>query len=431
MMSRSSNQKGNETRWAELMMSEAMDMEEAVNFLKEEFPIRTLAEVLCEAVGYYLYNKRIEVTPDDARHVLLEKLEEDEDTRKKSKINSWLPLSLVDNDKKQVKSISKESAMQIAFSLKMTLEDAESFLRRCWLDSLYLRDIQDVIYRCGLKCGFNYKEVIDLINEFSYLDLPNADPEIDEDSSNDSLTKVISEKLEKGTIITTNDLRVFIKENEKLFGSYRRRTYDKFIRLYNEIEEYINEASSTAEDTDRVAQKNHNELIQEIIEKPVYGVRELISQKDMLANISLGINELKKTWKDNPVKGLNNIIRNLIAERIPALSSFSSIIKKAPDKTGKPIEIDRKLFMLTWLLCEDGNLEGFLGTSNTKPDTALKNHLETLNDTILLEYGFPPLDARHPFDWAVMNTLYYAHILCKNEDYTEVVCRLEDLFRRL
>ena len=63
---------GSKTQWAEAMATEAMEMSDAIGFLNEEFPIRSLAEVLCEAVGNYKYGKRVEVPPAEARAVLLE-----------------------------------------------------------------------------------------------------------------------------------------------------------------------------------------------------------------------------------------------------------------------------------------------------------------------------------------------------------------------
>jgi hypothetical protein len=133
MVEHSNNYSGNETQWAMMMTGKAMDSKEALKFLSEEFPIRSLEEVLCEAVGYYKSGKWIEVTPKEARAVLLDKMGSDYE----QKINGWLPPNDESRTKKRVERITIESAMQIAFALRFNLEESEELLRRCWLDSLY------------------------------------------------------------------------------------------------------------------------------------------------------------------------------------------------------------------------------------------------------------------------------------------------------
>jgi len=51
-----------------MMTGKAMDSEEALKFLSEDFPIRSLEEILCETVGYYRCGKWVEVTPTARRN---------------------------------------------------------------------------------------------------------------------------------------------------------------------------------------------------------------------------------------------------------------------------------------------------------------------------------------------------------------------------
>jgi len=449
----SKNEVGVETRWAGFMSTEAMEIEDALKFLNEDFPIRSLGETLREAVGFYKHGKWVEVPTDEARSVLLETMGKGFS----SKINSWLPAedtssscinadssgiyadnndNQADGNGNQVEKITKDSAMQIAFALKMTLKDAETFLQRCWLDALYLRDVKDVIYRCGLICGFSFSEANVLIDKFSWLDIPNIPGSghgSEDDSASNGLTQLLVRELEGATISCPEDLRSFVIKHKGLFGSYRNRAYCKFMELYSKVKSGIEDQSSIADELDRYAEKKHAELIRENIEAPIIGVRKSISQADLLKLFSTGISELKIRVRNEGIgEGLAGTIRSNIIKNIPGISEWSGIIKKTADRTtGAVRELDRKLLILVWLSSDDGNTDEFTNKPGISPETALENHIKEINDTILLEYGFPPLDPRHPFDWAIMNTLYLAHVINKGNDGTDIPIRLENMFRQL
>jgi len=418
-----------ETRWAELMSRQAMKMDDALKYLNEDFPIRSLSEMLCEAVGYYKHGKWIEVPTDEAKSVLLDTMGYEYE----QKINSWLPQNQIDSKAKYVERIKTDSAMQVAFALGMTLENAEIFLRRCWLDALYLRNVKDVIYKCGLKCGFSYSTVLDLINEFKDFDISNPDPVTDEDGLYDDLTDYLSNGFEDGSITSPDDLRLYIRNHGRFFGSYRRRVYNKFIELYNQVKSDIDAEADLANELDIIAEARHEDLIRDENVDPRIGVRRTISQGDLLKLFSSGIIDLKENVKSQGIgAGLAAIVRKRIIENIPDRAEWSGIINKIADKkTGAIRSIDRKLFILIWLSSDDGNTDMFVGKPYVTPEVALENHIMTLNDTILIEYGFPPLDPRHPFDWVIMNTLYLAHVLHKGEDNTDIPIRMENLFRQL
>jgi hypothetical protein len=439
MAEQGSSYKGNETQWAMMMTGKAMDSKDALKFLSEEFPIRSLEEVLCETVGYYKCGKWIEVPPSEARTVLIDTMGRDFE----QKINGWLPPNDESRNKKKVERITIESAMQIAFALGINLEEVEELLRRCWLDSLYLRNVRDIIYKCGLDNRFSFNDVEILINDFSYLDKPNPNPEYNEDIQEDSITRVIIRGLENSSITCPDDLRAFIRKNEKLFGSYRMRAYSKMMELYSQIkssieDEYIGTDIAESDAEEWLADDNEYE-----IDETMVGVRSVISQEDLLKMLSSGISELKTKIKSTGLgNGLSAVIRKHVVENIPGRAEWSGTINQRADKdTGAIRGVDRKLLILIWLSSYDGSLDGdpdaddegflgFAGNPDTTPEQAFDNHVEALNG-ILSEYGFPVLDPRHPFDWVILNTLHYAHILRKGEDNTDIPMRMENLFKQL
>lgn len=398
---------GAKTEFANSMIYNIMEPEAAFDFMKKDFPIRTLTDVLCEAVQKkHLNENPAKITPKETRELLRKALTNiglPEENIKK--IDYWLPLNQSEREN-QVKSISKDSAMQIAFALKMTLDEAELFLGRCWLDALYLRDVRDVIYRCGLKYGFSYHIVKNMLDEFSKLKRPelyqySTDAKLDKKFgkkfSVDSITKVLSKKLGECNITCPKDVVVFINEHSNFFGLYHQRTYEKFIKLYNQIK----------------GDEWHQSPDMEIGH---------LSHVDMFDLLTLGL----KANKD-PAVGLKEVVSFHIKKNIPTRTELSSIRNKTPKKVTKVIpEVSRNILILTWLISEDGWADIFTGKPYISPEIALQNHVQALQNSILFEYGFPPIDPRHPFDWVIMNSLYVAHSLRKGNDNPDAKERLNN-----
>jgi hypothetical protein len=297
---------------------------------------------------------------------------------------------------------------------------------------------------CGLDSGFSYSDVEALINEFSHLDKPNPNPEYGEEIEEDSITRVIIRDLENSSIASPDDLRAFISRNERLFGSYRMRAYTKMMELYSQIKSSIEDAYFAADIAESDAAEWLEEDNEHEIDETMVGVRSVISQEDLLIMLSSGISELKTKIKSTGLgNGLSAVIRKHVIENIPGRAEWSGTINQRADKdTGAIRGVDRKLLILIWLSSYDGSLDGdpdadddegfigFAGNSDTTPEQAFDNHVEALNG-ILSEYGYPLLDPRHPFDWVILNTLHYAHILRKGEDNTDIPLRLEELFKQL
>ena len=105
-------------------ISNAMKLEDALKFMKENFKIRTIDEIICEAVGKLLHNKMIEVPHEEARLILKQKLEPGLTKREVNTIEENIRLWL---EPQNNRSIDKKSAIHIAFALQMTLEDTSFF----------------------------------------------------------------------------------------------------------------------------------------------------------------------------------------------------------------------------------------------------------------------------------------------------------------
>ena len=215
------SRQNNPTQWAEKMAFYTFDIDDAVRCLDGDFPIRRIAEELNKVI-----KDKAEVrntTYDEIKAVL-------QDACSAVNVDNWLT--------GKVKSLSRDSVIKIAFALQMSYEETEAFLKKCWIDGFYLRDVRDVIYRHGLENGWTYEAVAEMAEGFSKLNITNTDPD-DSKIPQGEITKYLSEQASSAR--TREELEGIIDQNKQFFGTFRRRTYKRFMELYEQLkQEWVN-----------------------------------------------------------------------------------------------------------------------------------------------------------------------------------------------
>ena len=384
----------NPTQFAQNTAFWTFDLDDAVRYLSEDFPIRRIDEVLANAIKQKAQERN--TTEEEMKSVLRKAL-----GSKARSLRNWLIPGMV-------KSISRESAIQIAFALHMSYEEAEGFLKRLWLDGFYMRDVMDVIYRYGLENRWSYEPTTKMVQAFAYLNHCNPEPDGSDAVHREDLTRYLN-ALYENAVNTVKDLENFIKKNEQFFGTFRRKAYERFKELYDQLEQEWDDVAHLDIELDVYAE-----------EAQAY-TRDTVSMGELCDVIVKGIPEMKK-------RGTNTIIRRCITEHIPTRTVMSEIINKS-ERDGKITQVDRKLLILAWLSSEDGDMLDFQ-SGNAEDD--LKEHLNVLNIDLLEQCGMAALDPRHPFDWIVMNSLYCAYILGeKDKAVDDVEDRMKKLIERM
>jgi len=378
----------NLTEYVKNMAYRTLDLDEAVRYLNEDFPIRRIDEVLLNAIKQKAM--QCNSTEEDVKAALRKNLES-------KSWSSWLKPGMK-------KSMDRESAFKIAFALHMTYEETEEFLKRCWLDGFYMRDIRDVVYRHGLEYNWDYNRAIQIINDFADYDVGNPEPE---GKIHRELTEDI--KNQASLITTESELRYLIQKNKQFFGSFRRKTYKRFKELYDQIKQ----------EWDNIADLD---LELDLIDGGVQDyARDTVSMKELCDVIVKGIPEMKK-------RGSNTIISRCITEHVPTRTAMSEIINMY-ERKGEIKQVDRKLLMLAWLASEDGDILNFQ-SGNVEEDFA--EHIMVLNTALLSRHGMAPLDARHPFDWIVMNSMRCAYALSEKSGKTaDIEERMRNLIEKM
>jgi len=103
---------------------------------------------------------------------------------------------------------------------------------------------------------------------------------------------------------------------------------------------------------------------------------------------------------------------------------LSEIVNKKKNNKNKHItQVKRKHLILMWLLLYGGRPDfGDYG----EPQDVFEECITTLNFNILEPCGLSTLDPRNPFDWLVINALYYCHF-ANNDNDTDAVERIQVL----
>lgn len=103
----------NPTEFAQNMAYWSFDLDEAVRFLKEDFPIRRIDEELTIALKQMAQKHKI--AEEEAKSIVKKTL----GSENAMNFSNWLKPG-------KVKSIERESALKIAFAMQMTYEETET-----------------------------------------------------------------------------------------------------------------------------------------------------------------------------------------------------------------------------------------------------------------------------------------------------------------
>lgn len=406
--------------YTEFMREEAgsgdMSAEEAVEKLCREVKIRTLPEVLARACGLSeddkkslkksLVDRLMETTPDANRDSV------------DRNVRNWL---------NQGKEVSKESAIQLCFALKLPYRDAEDLLYRLCGEGFHWRDPSDIVYLYSLLHGQTFthaKKLYDSLKEKNLLKTPkNEQKEV--------LTGEVRMNIE--TIRSDEELETFFRENISLLGKMHNTAYSimmDFLSLLRQPEKddrlQMQGTADAKAFLDRVKEEERNRKPQyddyynyreeEHCDREVhFSSSEKMTSRDILSTYLYDKIVSRTTPAGTDEKQIVEFSFELITNEIrkvwPEETTFSKIVNRE-------IDVTRKLLILL-----------FLATDGEKPDQEYdydeleltpQEIIEDRNsrlDTMLIECGFSPLDPRAPFDWMIL------YCICA-EDILEIDDRL-------
>ena len=361
------------TSYMEEKATSVFDLDTTMELISKGFPIRTFSEEFKRTI----YKKALSI--DIPQEDLIKRLKVDLGAQNFS--NWWNGLS---KSGKPI-AISRENAIKIAFYLEMDVAEAQQFLTHsCWHDGFYLRNYKDLIYVFFLDNKLNYSDALEMIKKHSALDNPN--PDIKEVPAllpgNERITDKLKKQLENN-VTTVEELDLFLKHYASYFGSFHRKAYEKFIKLYDLIKN-ANDLEATTDD----------EIVESVMKN------------------TLALKDRGKITNEILVKITENIFG----------SKLSEIINKSVNN-GTIVQVKRKHLILFWLYLYGGTPEL---DDIPEAQNAFEECMHIINYKLLKVCGMPILDARNPFDWLVINALYYCHFADDDVDAVERIHAVMD-----
>ena len=268
------------------------------------------------------------------------------------KIYSWLHITKA--------YIDRDSAIQIAFALNLTLTDAEDMLTSLCGEGFNLSDPHEIVLRFAIK------------NRMTYLDaqaLRSRMPAL-------VMTETVKTQLDK--IQTSDDLANFFVTEAAQLGKMHNTAYDLFMKFMETLSDGGDMKVSAKKKKQKPESSSTDEADEQDIESTIlknYFYRDLIPvHKGYRKLVETALQRsIKKNWPD---KGVISRMKN------------------------RHIDVTRKVLILLFLACDGGEML-YGNLDYDEPENIFDETYASMNN-MLIQCGFSPLDSRDPFDWMVL-----------------------------
>ena len=269
-------------------------------------------------------------------------------------------------------TIERKSAICISFALKMDAHEANVFLSCLGYNGLYLRDYKDFIYAFCLNNKHSdsreksFDKANTIIKKFSELNTVNYFPK--NQGKNTNTTNNLANDIHNKR--TEEELIEYLLQNKELFGTFNRNAYEQFMAIYSHIKTSDTKLS------------------------------------DITNDILMGIPSSNKS-------GITNKILEKITKDTLTDTMLSDIVSRR-------VQVKRKILILIWVLC--------YGCGKYGSNENFNDQIKKIDYGVLTACGMPTLDPRNPFDWLIINSIYYANTVdeANNKDTIERIKEVMD-----
>lgn len=331
-----------------------LTLKEAKARLHEGAYLRTAAETLARFCGV-----------DGGDPALLKKrvaklLEESDPSQKKDsiekKVRNWV--------NKNAQVISRDSALQLAFALHLTVSDAEDMLRRLCGEGFHWRDAQDIVWLFALEHGMDYQGACDLSSHMALA--------VKEAGKTEDDTQTMTENIRQqvGRLRTVKELEAFLTEMAPHLGSLHNTAY----RLFMDFMDLLRSAR----------------MDDDLPEERKMPAREIVVT--YLYN-----NLIPRSRRTKGEKAIDNLVKDAISRDIQQNWPDEYALARMANRE---IDVTRKVLILLFLACDGGETE-YGDFSDVSAEDIFEDTYARLS-SMLSDCGFAPLDSRTPFDWMVL-----------------------------
>jgi len=336
--------------------SQSLTLAQAVEQLKRDAHPRTIGETLA---------RYAHIPVDNTGAVLnfyLERLSSNSPSGAKRdairrKIQMWLS--------GDVRSISKQGAIQLSFALGLSPGDAGQFLHRACGEGFHWRDPEELVFLFALREKMTYPEALVLRDDLAGKGLLSPG-----NKNESSLTGLVRQDAEN--ITSASELENYLRQSQEQLGSFHNTAYSLF-------REYLNllcapEINDLLDPDKKISVREvtvtylHEALIPRF-KKAVRGTPEAETQ--ILSALQ---RDIQQNWPDE--------------------TALSRMLHRKTDVT-------RKALVLLFLATDGAGSHDDPDDEPLEEDEDFESRCARLNAT-LYDCGFAPLDSRSPFDWMIL-----------------------------
>lgn len=349
----------------QMAASQALTMPEAIEKLKQDAVLRSIREILQRFMG--------EVAGDQLGPRLIDALMASDPQAKKDsvsrKVRMWL--------KEDVWQISRESALQVAFALKLKAENANQLLLQACEQGFHWRDPQDLIYIFALEQKMNWQEATALTERIRSRGLLSS-------SKGEEAAYTAQLRSEAALIHTEEELMDFLREHAHQLGTLHHTAHAlflDFLQLLGWKENKKDASPKESKKQERDPMEDDPLTMRDIL--TTYFYHDLVPQ----------LKHAGKAGKAEKARVFSALQRDLRAN-FPDETMLSKMLHREMD-------VSRKVLILLFLATDGGESEYGDLSDEMSPEEIFEDRCERLN-MMLVDCGFGPLDSRSRFDWMVL-----------------------------
>lgn len=335
-----------------------LSLRQAVEQLREEAHTRTVKETLARYAGI----------PADERATLQRCLVDaltagSDGVRRDSverKVRMWL--------KDDVQKISKQGAVQLCFALKLSVQDADEMLVKLCDEGFHWRNPREIVCVFALMQGFDYQQMLELSDQLERKGLLDVRKEAEPGVYTHQVKPLIQQ------LTSVGDLEAFLRDEQGKLGTLHNTAYSLFMDFLNVLE--LPRQDDNLPDVKAISMRDilNTYLHQDFIPRVQRAAKGRDSQAEKLA-LSAIQRGIRENWPDEV--------------------SLSRMVHREMD-------VGRKVLILLFLATDGGFTDyGDDVISEQTPEDMFQDMHERIN-SMLMDCGFAPLDARVPFDWMIL-----------------------------
>ncbi|MBR3928120.1 MAG: hypothetical protein IKJ65_03865 [Clostridia bacterium] len=289
------------------------------------------------------------------------------------KVRNWL------NGRTQ--SVSKQDAFELAFIMKLSLEDADRFISMVTEEGIHWRDVKELVFGYALSKGMSFPEA-----ESLYERMPK-------ETGKESENAGASTSLIKDDVLSIADESALIAYAEKAInelGKFHNTAYN----LFMEYMEMLENAG----------------IVDGLIEEKSMSVRDVLDSYLYRQTVPAGAKGKKDAMTD---------AQKFIRADWPDETTLSRMKSRQTDVT-------RKVLILLFLATNGGDAEedyDFDDDEDLTRDEIFADAVSRLN-LMLSSSGFMKLDPRNRFDWMVMYSMCVEDIFDVDERFSSFLSEL-------